>query len=246
MNESQGIEAIIEEINQSRRKAFEMKLKPGETYESKVAEEVDRLRSQLNFLQDYVSSLISLEPELVNQVIEIESETGQNLEEEKFFSEIWNLRYSFLSLWFMQIFKPNSQNELEVLISLIDRSFESFEITKTYLPNAKKQFAEFAGMQKLEIGKLKKIEDRITNAVAAKISRAGFDCTGGRLAGELHDFVVTTLMKSVEQDRNIFEGRSKELTKESIQNIQVITTDLKKNQEKQAKSFFKKFFKKTS
>jgi hypothetical protein len=228
----------IKEVVNARRKAFEKTLPEGKTYEMAVKEEVKKLRGYLIFLENYIEAIFDTQKEIEAKIEQIKIKTKQNLKEEQLIKELWVLRYAFLHLWFFNVKPPKNKNELMENISLINRAFEDVKGTTDYLPWLKKGFIEYSGTDQLTIPNLKEFESHVMEKVSEKIPLIAFECTEGRLGGELHDFVIELLMITVMQDKELFETGNNSGTTEEAGGIKKVIEELKLSRKKAAEDFF--------
>lgn len=236
-------QSIIKEINKVRRKAFEKTLPKGNTYEMAIAEEVKKLEKYLIFLENYIESISSTQKEIETEIEGIKNKTKQNLKKQQLIKKLWVLRYAFLHLWFFNIKVPKNQNELTENISLINRAFQNVKSTSDYLSWLKRGFIEYAGTNQLTTSNLKEFESHVMEKVSEKIPLIAFECTEGRLGGELHDFVIELLMTTVTQDKKVFEtGKISVATDKEVGNINKVIEELKLSRKKAAKDFFEDLF----
>ena len=237
-NSYSAIEKMKEVVN-ARRETFEKTFPKGKTVEQAVDEKVKELKKYIIFLENFVSTIFSTQKEIDTEIKKIKFKTKQNLKEEQLIRELWILRYTLLHLWFLKIKPPQNQDELKENTSLIDRSFQDIKGTSDYLPWLKKGFIDYAGTDKLTASNLKEFESHVMEKVSGKIPLIAFDCTEGRLAGELHDFVIELLMTTITQDKKVFEtGVSAVATEKEAEEIKKVIGELKSSREKAGKDFF--------
>ena len=193
--------------------------------------EMKRLKKLYGLLQHYFVYILSTEKEIDDKIKKIKIKTGQNLLDEQLVRELWVLRYSILHIWFFDFSPPANQNELEESITLINHACQSaFESNgkNEYLPWLKQGFIEYSGTNKLEFNNLKKFNPYFTEKLTEKISRIAFECTEGRLGGELHDFVVELIMTTIQKDQKAFTlSDDTSLTAEELLSIETTISDMK-------------------
>ena len=233
-----AIEKMKEVVN-ARRKAFEKTLPAGETLKSTEKKIAKELEADMIFLENYIIALLNCQEEIDKKINKIKIKTKQYLDEEKLKKELWVLRYAFLHLWFFNMKPPKNQNELEVGMSLINHAFQDIKATSDYLPWLTKGFIEYSGTDQLKFSNLEELKTNITEKGLEKIPLIAFECTKGRLGGELHDFVIELIMTVIMQDKRIFEtGDIGVTTMEEIENINSTLEELKLSREQAGKEFF--------
>lgn len=235
-NSDSFIEKLKEIVN-ARQETFEKTLPAGETYESVKKKIIEELKKDIEFLQVYVEYFLSTKEKIKNDIKKIKSKTGQNLKDEQLIKDLWILRYVFLHLWFLGSKTPKNQNELDADIALIDRAFQTFKETSTYLTWLKKGFIEYAGTDQLRFSDLKKFESDVLEKISEKIPLIAFECTEGRLGGELHDFVIELLMTTVGRDKKIFFDDDDNLMEEKNRNVKKVIKDMNEDRKKLAEDF---------
>jgi len=167
-------------------------------------------------------SILDSEEKIKRKVKEIQSKTQQNLKEDLLFKELWALRYVCLHTWLFELKPPKNKTELSDDLLVINSALKSVlkENNKSdYLPWLKDGLSEFTDGE-LTFDNLKNFRVNFPDKLAEKIPQIAFDCTEGRLAGELHDFVIELIMITVQKDKNAFELRDNiSLTENEVQNI---------------------------
>ncbi|MFA5750008.1 MAG: hypothetical protein WC895_02185 [Candidatus Shapirobacteria bacterium] len=185
--------------------------------------EYEKVRKDLVYLNHCVKQLVLNETEIISAIDEIKTRTNQDLEKEKLIKEIWILRYTSFLIWFFNLKQPNKQIDLETQVKLINHSFESIltEYNKAeYLEWFSDGFVEYFGSDQLQLVNLKEIKSHFTNKLAEKLPAIAFNCTGGRLGGELYDSIVELIMETVTRDQKIFNlDDNTSLTNEEINGI---------------------------
>jgi prefoldin subunit 5 len=211
---------MAKEVVNARRKEFEKTLPKGKTIEDAINEEVQSLKKYLIFLKKYVGTIFNTQKEIKTKIEYIKNKTKQNIKEEQLVRDLWILRYTLLHLWFFNFKPPEDQNDLTANISLINRAFQDVKGTSDYLPWLTKGFVEYAGTNQLKYSDLKGFAPHVEEKISEKIPLIVFECTEGRLGGELHDFVMELIMTMVVQDKKAFElSDDISLTKEEVENI---------------------------
>lgn len=228
---------IMKDIRMARIKNLEKNLPAGETFKSTKKKMVEELKKDLEFLQIYVKYFLSTQEKIKDDIKKIKSKTEQNLKDEQIIKDLWILRYIFLHLWFLGTKKPTNQNELEAYISLIERAFQSFKETSGYLIWLKNGFIEYTGTDQPRFSDLKNFELRALEKVSEKIPLIAFECTDGRLGGELHNFVIKLLMITIEKDKKTFFDDGDNLTEEENRNVKKVIKDMSEDRKKLAEDF---------
>lgn len=206
---------------------------------SSSSKEVEKLAKYLIFLKNYVEAIFNTQKEIETRIEQIKIKTKQNLKDEHLIKEIWILRYAFLYLWFFNIKPPKNQNELTENIDLINRAFEDVKGTTDYLPWITKGFVEYAGINQLTISNLEESKSHVMEKAAEKFPLIAFECTEGRLGGELHDFVIELLMTTITQDNKVFEtGNYSDTTEKESGDIKKAIEELRLSRRSAAKDFF--------
>jgi len=204
------------------------------------AKEAEKLGKFYIFLKHYVEFLLSTEDEIASGIKEIQKKTNQTLKEEQLIKELWNLRYAAFNVWFFDLKTPKNQVEVKENLALINRAFQNVldSYGKTsYLSWFKNGLVEYVGADELNFNNLKNFKKNFSEKLAEKIPQIAFDCTEGRLAGELHDFVIELIMATVQKDQKAFElDDDVSLTDEEVQNIKT-TIDSMKPTEKDFEDF---------
>lgn len=197
------------------------------------SKEYKKLNQFFTFLKNYVQVIINSEPEIEKYVNQLISRTKQNLKKELLIKELWILRYVALYVWFFDLKTSKDQNDVKENIALINRAIQDTlkNNGKTdYLSWLTKGFVEYVGIEKLDYNNLEKFKSNFTKKIAEKIPLIAFECTDGRLAGELHDSVIEFIMMTIQKDKKTFELRSDiSLTEEEGRNIEKIIDNIKPN-----------------
>lgn len=187
------------------------------------AKEAEKLGKFYIFLKHYVEFLISTEEEIATKIKAVQEKTNQNLKDDQLIKELWILRYSALHVWFFDIRTPKNQNEVKENLSLINHALQNVleNYGKTsYLSWLKNGVAEHVGADELNFGNLKSLRNNFSEKLAEKVPQIAFDSTEGRLAGELHDFVIELIMTTIQKDQKAFQlDDNVSLTDEEIRNI---------------------------
>lgn len=187
------------------------------------SKEYEKVKKLANYLNHCINQLALNETKIEAVVEEMKSKTNQEVDKEKLLKEIWIIRYSSLFVFFFDFNFPKNQKDLDMYLKLFEHCFESILALhgKTnYLSWLKTGFAEYAGTDKFEIYSLKLVKSNFTQKIAEKIPLIAFDCTGGRLGGELHDSIIELIMTTVQRDQKVFSlSDNTTLTSEETENI---------------------------
>jgi len=204
------------------------------------AKEAEKLGKFYVFLKHYVEFLLSTEEDITTKIKEIKEKTNQNLKNDQLIKELWSLRYAALHVWFFDIKAPKNQVEVKENLALINHAFQNVLENYgkiSYFSWLKSGFAEYVGADELNFNNLKNFKARFSGKLAEKIPQVAFDCTEGRLAGELHDFVIELIMTTVQKDQKAFEmDDDVSLSDEEVRNIKN-TIDSMKPTEKDFEDF---------
>jgi hypothetical protein len=187
------------------------------------SKEYEKVKKLANYLNHCINQLALNEPKIEAAIEEMKSKTNQEVDKEKLLKEILIVRYSSLFVFFFDFNFPKSQKDLEMYLKLFEHCFEStlaLHGKTNYLSWLKMGFAEYAGTDKFEINSLKSVKSSFMQKIAEKIPSIAFDCTGGRLGGELHDSIIELIMTTVQRDQKIFSlSDNTTLTSEETENI---------------------------
>ncbi len=187
------------------------------------AKEAEKLRKFYIFLKHYVEFLLSTDGDIAIKIKGIQEKTNQNLKDEQLKKELWVLRYAALHVMFFNFKAPKNQDEVKENLALINHAFQNIleNCGKTsYLSWLKNGFAEYVGADELNFSNLESFKTHFPEKLAEKVTRVAFECTEGRLGGELHDFVIELMMATVQKDKKAFELEDDvSLTDEEVQNI---------------------------
>jgi hypothetical protein len=174
--------------------------------------------------------LLNSEKEIGVKVKDIQSKTQQNLKEEQLSRELWILRYVCLHVWFFDLKQPKNQTELSDGLLVINSALKNVLQDRNkldYLPWLKKGFSEFTNVDELNFKSLKTFKEDFSNKLAEKIPHIAFECTEGRLGGELHDFVIELIMTTIQRDQKVFSMNDEDtLTEEETTNIKNAITEM--------------------
>ena len=187
------------------------------------AKEAEKLGKFYVFIKHYIEFLLSTEKEIGTKIQEIKDKTKQNLKDEQLVKELWILRYAALHMWFLDLKPPKNQNDVKENSTLINHALQNVlenNEKSDYLSWLDQGLAQYAGTNQLNFGNLKEFKSHFAGKLAEKIPLIAFECTEGRLGGELHDFVIKLIMTTIQRDQKAFElSDDVSLTEEEFQNI---------------------------
>jgi len=185
-------------------------------------------------------SILDSEKEIEHKIKEIQIKTQQNLKEDQLFKELWVLRYICLHVWFFDLKPPKNKAELSDELSVINSTLKSVlkeENKLDYLPWLKDGLFEFIDGE-LNFNTLKYFRENFSNKLTDKILHIAFECTEGRLGGELHDFVIELIMTTIQKDQKVFSMSDENtLTEEEVQNIKNTIAEINEIRYKSAEDF---------
>ncbi len=166
------------------------------------------------------------------------------MKEKQLFEELWILRYVCLHAWFFNLRPPKNKKELSDEILVINSSLKSVLKEKdklNYLPWLKKGFFKFTDGD-LTFDSLRNFRKIFSDKLSNKIPRIAFNCTKGRLAGRLHDFVIELIMTTVQEDQKVFSmSDENNLTEKEDQNIKKVIKELIESRHKATVNFINFF-----
>jgi hypothetical protein len=183
-------------------------------------------------------SILDSEKEIEQKVNEIQTKTQQNLKEGELFKELWILRYACLHIWFFDLKPPKNKTELSDELLVINSALKSvLKNRPDYLPWLKDGLLKFINGE-LNFNNLNFFRKNFSDKLADRIPHIAFECTEGRLGGELHDFVIELIMATIQEDQKVFSmSDDKTLTEEEAQNIKNVITSLGESRHKVAEDF---------
>jgi len=185
-------------------------------------------------------SILDSEKEIEQKVQEIQAKTQQNLKEDQLFKELWILRYVCLHVWFFDLKPPKSKTELSDELLVINSALKSVLKEKDkldYMSWLKNGLFEFADGE-LNFNSLKSFRKNFSDKLADKIPHIAFECTEGRLGGELHDFVIEMVMTTIQEDQKVFSMTDDNaLTEEEAQNIKKAIAEMSEARHKAGEDF---------
>lgn len=200
----------------------------------------EELKPYFALFVHFFKSVLDSEKEIEQAVKEIQSKTQQNLKENQLFKELWILRYVCLHIWFFDLKPPKNKTELSDELLAINSALKSVLKEKNkldYLSWLKNGLSEFADGE-LNFNSLKNFRKNFSDKLADKIPHIAFDCTEGRLGGELHDFVIELVMTTIQEDQNVFSmNDDKTLTEEETKNIKNVIAEMGDARHKAAEDF---------
>ena len=200
----------------------------------------EELKPYFALFVHFFKSVLDSEKEIEQAVKEIQVKTQQNLKEDQLFKELWILRYVCLHIWFFDLKPPKNKTELSDELLVINSSLKSVLKEKDklgYLPWLKNGLSEFADGE-LSFNSLKSFRKNFSDKLADKIPHIAFECTEGRLGGELHDFVIEMVMTTIQEDQKVFSMTDDNaLTEEEAQNIKKAIAEMSEARHKAGEDF---------
>jgi hypothetical protein len=200
----------------------------------------EELKPYFALLVHFFKSILGSEEEIERRVKEIQAKTRQNLKEDLLFEELWVLRYVCLHIWFFELKPPKNKTELSDELLVINSALKTVlkENNKVdYLPWLKDGLSKFT-YGELNFSNLKDFRKNFSDKLVDKIPHIVFDCTEGRLGGELHDFVIEMIMTTVQEDQKVFSMSDyKALSEEDIQNIKNTIKEVRESRHQAADDF---------
>ena len=186
--------------------------------------------------------ILDSEEEIRTKLKEIQIKTGQNLKEEELLKEFLILRYASLHTWFFDVKPPKNQEELDDELLVISSALKSVLTDRNkldYIPWLKGGLVNFFSDTELNFTNLENFQEKFAENLANKITQITFDSTGGRLGGELHDYIIELIMTTFAEDKKTFYLEDDTaLTKEETENIKASIDELKISRQKAGKEFF--------
>ena len=200
----------------------------------------EELKPYFALFVHFFKSILGSEKEIEQKVKEIQTKTQQNLKEDQLFKELWILRYVCLHVWFFDLKPPKNKTELSDELLVINSALKSVLKEKDkldYLPWLKNGLSEYTDGE-LNFNNLKNFRKNFSDKLADKIPHIAFECTEGRLGGELHDFVIEMVMTTVQEDQKVFSmSDDKALTEEEAQNIKNTIKEMSETRHEAAEDF---------
>jgi hypothetical protein len=188
----------------------------------------------------YFKSVLDSEKEIELKVKKIQSKTQQNLKDDQLFKELWILRYVCSYIWFFELKPPKNQTEFSDELLVVNSALKSVlekENKLDYLSWLKVGLKEFTN-EELTFNNLKDFKENFSDRLAEKIPHIAFDCTEGRLGGELHDFVIELIMTTVQMDQKVFNmDDNNTLTEEESKHIKNTLAEISESRDEAAKDF---------
>ena len=200
----------------------------------------EKLKPFFALLTNYFRSVSDSEKEIHRKVKEIQSKTQQNLKEDELFKSLWVLRYVSSHIWLFELKPPKNQTELSDELLVINSALKYVLKGKNklnYLPWLKNGLSEFTGGE-LNFNNLKGFKKNFADKLTEKIPHIAFECTEGRLGGELHDFVIELVMTTIQRDQKVFTMSDENtLTEEESNNIKNTIAEMSKARHEAAEDF---------
>jgi len=210
-----------------------------------LAKSYETLKPFFGLFVHFFKNVADSEKDIQQKLEDIQARTHQNLHEDKLIHDLWILRYAISHLWLFEIRPPKDQTELSDELLVIASALKNV-LTKEnkldYLPWLEQGFSEFTGIVQLDFKSLKKFQKEFSDKLQERIPRIAFDRTGGRLGGELHDFVIELIMTTIQMDQKIFTmDDDNAITDEEALNIKNAISDLGQDRRKAAEDFIESF-----
>ena len=185
-------------------------------------------------------NILADEKEIEQKVKQIQDKTQQNLNEDQLLKELWILRYVCLHIWFFELKPPKNQIELSDELLAINSALKNVLKEKNkldYLLWLKDGLSEFTSGE-LNFNNLKNFRKGFSDKLAEKIPHIAFECTEGRLGGELHDFVIELVMTTIQKDQRVFSmSNQTTLTDEEAKGIKNTIAEMSETKHEVAKDF---------
>jgi hypothetical protein len=157
-----------------------------------------------DFLLSYIQSILIAEPVLEKEIDKIIAEYKQKIDKNMLIKDLFVIRYLFIHIWFLELMRSEKQNNLDDNIKLINQVFEKALKTKgktEYISWLAKALAKY----NCDIKSIFDDQNKLNALIAEKLPQIAFECTGGRLAGELYNSVIELVMTTIQEDKNLFE-----------------------------------------
>jgi len=185
-------------------------------------------------------SILDSEKEIGQKIKEIQVKTQENIKEDQLFKNLWILRYVCLHIWFFDLKPPKNQTELTDELLVINITLKNVLKEKNkldYLSWLKDGLFGFTDGE-LNFNNLKDFRKYFSDKLGDKIPHIAFECTGGRLGGELHDFVIELIMTIMLRDQKVFSlSGDNNLTEEQTKNIKDTIAEMNRSGHKAAEDF---------
>ena len=204
----------------------------------------EELKPFFSLLVYYFKYVIASEKEVVRKVKEIQTKTGQSLNEDELFKELWIFRFICLHMWFFDLMSPKNETELSDELLVINSALKTVlqeNHRLEYLLWLRNGLSDFI-VDELDLKKMDEFKNNFSSDIAEKVTTAAFKCTDGRLAGELHDFVIELFMTTMQQDRKVFDMEDgDDLSEVESTSIENLITELNENTENETSEMLKDF-----
>lgn len=175
----------------------------------------------IHFFEYQIDAFLNSEAEIINRIDDIEARNHQKLLKEKLFKELWTLRCIFFYLWFLNLFTPITHDELNENLSTMNQVIVKVLNNKGKLDYQEWLLQDMAEYFDNSWTNYEKFHEEVLDKISEKMPRIAFECTEGRLAGELHDSVVELIMTTIQEDQKKFElSENTSLTEEESQDIE--------------------------
>lgn len=207
MNKKGKVKNIIESIERARRKAFKNTLPKGKTVEDAIEEEAKKMGAYYQYLLLCFKYIHKTEVEIKKKIEYLRKATNQNILDEMLLKELWILRYAYLIFIFTGISNPKKDVEVQTDLKLADKALEDVLKENEQHNNLKwlrEGITDFLGGPEIDLQSFKKFRANFASEMSGIITHAAFNCTEGRLGGELHDGIIDLMQSTIETDKEYF------------------------------------------
>jgi len=204
------------------------------------AKTYEELRPFFAFFVYCFRNIVDSEKKIEQKVKEIQTKTQQNLKEDQLFKELWILRYVCLYIWFIDLRPPKDQAELSDELLVINSALKNVLEEKNkldYLPWLNDGLSDF-NISELNFNNLKQLKKDFSEKLAERVPHIAFECTEGRLGGELHDLVTELIMATIQRDKKVFSMDDESaLTEEGVKDIKNTIVEMSEVRREIAENF---------
>lgn len=177
------------------------------------------------------------EDQIQEKIERIKRKTGQDINQDLLQKELWVFRYACLHMWYFDLLMPKNETELSDQLLVINSALKSVLTESSKLEYSlwlKEGFNKYSHGD-LDIKKLEIFMREFSSNVSDVVTRTAFESTGGRLAGELHSFVIELFMTTMQLDKKVFHmNEGTELNELEDLDIKNLLTDLDTNTRNEA------------
>lgn len=190
----------------------------------------------------YFKYILDNEEEIIIKLKEIQTKTGQELKEEELLKEFLILGYTSSHMWFFDIKPPKNQEDLSDELLAINSALKTVLTDRSkldYMPWLKKGLSEYVGAEELNFNNFESFKENFAENLAQRSTQIAFNSTGGRLGGELHDYIIELIMTTFAKYKKVFLLEDDiDLTKEETENIKTSIDELSISRKQAGKEFF--------